>query len=126
MAGLRDTWLFCVCSFLVLCALGCDAGSPARVDARNVSYMENAVGSVVLQYLAISGRLPDTFDEALSTYKGTLPHRGDYYSRPYCYAKTSASSFSLLCFGENGRDEDGAGDDIEFVWENGKWRIVAK
>jgi hypothetical protein len=97
MADQPRSWRWLLRGIALGIVLGAVAGSVMTLTSkseRNIHYMRNVVGDVILHYMAVQAVLPDAFDEALARYPKTLPNRGDYRGRPFHYERQSPTSFS--------------------------------
>ena len=77
----------------VLALPGC-SDSPAEAHAKNEQYLDR-LSTIVCNYHAKQGKLPESFEQALSASGSTLPHRGDYYGQPYQFLRFQDTAF---CF----------------------------
>ena len=87
--------------------------------AKNIEYMQDTLGAIVIEYRDEYGELPQQFDLALSKSDTVLPHRGDRFGQPLIYQKTGQNSFYFLSYGKNGKYENGGGDDIKVIYDEG-------
>ena len=100
-----------------------NSGIPAGADKRNVLYLRDTLGKIILDYREKYGRLPDTFSEAFEDSGVRLPNRGDVYGRPLGYKRTGSDSFYFHSSGRNGKNERGKGDDLMVIYSDGQWRV---
>lgn len=113
--------------FLVVAAIAVAfvalSSNPESVEGRqkNVEYMRNRLGEVVLKYAEKNGELPEAFETALSDFDNTLPNRGDYFGRPMIYQRLSDDSFRFVAFGPNSKYDDGRLDDVVAEYSDGSW-----
>lgn len=88
---------------------------------KNVKYMRNILGEIVIEYSQNHGRIPEGFEIALNDSNKTLPNRGDYYGRSMIYEKLSEDSFRFVAFGKNGEYDDGKSDDVVAQYADRAW-----
>lgn len=88
---------------------------------KNVEYMRNMLGQIVVEYFEKHGSIPDGFEIALNDSGKTLPNRGDYYGRSMVYQKLSDDSFRFVAFGQNGEYDDGESDDVVVKYADRAW-----
>ncbi len=109
--------------FLVLLIpplLGCE-GCGYSASA-NEQYIRSVLGPIVLQQIVKDGEAPDTLEQALKNFSGSLAHRGDYKGNSLAYIKLGKKSFCFVSGGPNGKIEMGKNDDLVVCYENGQWR----
>ena len=95
--------------------------NPATRQKKNVEYMRNTLGDIVLEYAEKYGDIPDTFEAALNDSSKTLPNRGDYYGGALVYEKLSDKSFRFVALGKNNRYDQGKSDDVVVMYVDGIW-----
>jgi len=88
---------------------------------RNVAYLQDRLGPIVLAYAERHGTLPAGFDLALQESGETLPRRGDYYGGPLTYEQ-QPNGFRWVAFGPNRQYDGGNGDDLVVTYTDGVWR----
>ena len=111
----------------IILALACLLVGCSRSDAaqrsQNCTYIQDTLGSIVLDFKEEHGHLPDSFEEAHKDSGVVLPNRGDAFGRSLIYKKTGEDSFYFLSYGPNNEFEDGLGDDLKVEYQSG-WLAV--
>lgn len=105
---------------LACLAMGCSSAEEER--QRNIDYMENTIGRIILDFRKTTNTLPKTFSEALSASGQTLAHRGDVDGQPFTYRLLDPSRFHLHCQGAN---HEQTTDDLTLIWsEESGWSVI--
>jgi hypothetical protein len=121
--SMKKTFAF----ILVLCAVAVGyyvtSTNPNSLAGRqkNVEYMRDRLGKIVMEYSEKHKSIPEGFEIALNDSDKTLPNRGDYFGRSMVYQKLSDDSFRFVAFGQNGEYDDGKSDDVVVKYADGTW-----
>jgi hypothetical protein len=113
----KDSLIFAV-AVAILCGVAYE--SAASNKRKNQKYFDRLSG-IISRYLEKSHTLPNNVEEALAQSGETLPNRGDADGNPYTYLRLSDRSYILRTLGKDGKNDFGAGDDVQINYLNGNF-----
>jgi len=111
--------LILIIPFLISCS---DTNSREN-RSKNIQFLKNTLGPVVIEYYKKHGVFPEFFDDALQEYQETLPNRGDAFGQSLVYERISMNSFYFHSYGSNGQNDNGKEDDLVVTYIDNKWYI---
>ena len=119
---MKRPWVILLVPLMVLAIIASlPKPDSASGQLKNIEFMTNVLGPVVLEYMDKTGDAPEGFEIALNEYDGKLPNRGDYYGRSLVYEKKARQSFRFVAYGRNGEYDGGFGDDVVAEYLDGSW-----
>lgn len=110
-------------SLSLICLVSSCSKSNSNIDS-NEQYLKETLGSIILEYQKDTGRLPNTFTEALKKSNKKLSHRGDINGNSMVYEKVNEDQFYIMSYGRNNKFEHGKGDDLILFYTKESWKRV--